>query len=128
SGNASQFDEHLVDTSVLESRLAGSRTVPEFTMQAVSHETGVPDDTLRSWERRYGFPTPSRDDSNYRIYSERDIIAVAWLRDQTRRGQGISEAIAMLRRIIASTPDRAAPGTLTPAPHSLSPVNTLTDA
>jgi MerR family transcriptional regulator, light-induced transcriptional regulator len=69
-------------------------------MQAVCNETGVPADTLRSWERRYGFPEPARTDSNRRLYSQRDIAAVTWLREQTERGQGISEAIAMLRRIL----------------------------
>src|SRR5687768_1711294 len=105
TGITSQFDEHLVDTAVLERRIAGSRTVPEFTMQAVTNETGVPGDTLRSWERRYGFPRPSRDESNYRIYTERDIVAAAWLRDQTRRGQGISEAISRLQGILETAPE-----------------------
>lgn len=126
SGNASQFDEQLVETSVLEGRIARSRTVPEFTMQAISQETGIPDDTLRSWERRYGFPAPSRDDSNRRVYSERDVVAVAWLRDQTRRGQGISEAIGMLRRILSQGP-RGDTATRAPSP-PLTPVSTLTDA
>ena len=124
SGNTSQFDEHLVDTTVLESRIARSRTVPEFTMQAVSTETGIPANTLRSWERRYGFPNPSRDDSGRRIYAERDIVALSWLRSQTGRGQGVSEAIAMLRGILDATNRSPAP----PAAPSLSPVTTLTDA
>lgn len=81
----------------LEKALARLRTVPEYTMQAVTQQTGVPPDTLRSWERRHGFPAPSRNDSNRRLYSERDIAAVNWLRDQSEHGQGISEAVHMLR-------------------------------
>ncbi|HVL24325.1 MAG TPA: MerR family transcriptional regulator, partial [Thermomicrobiales bacterium] len=70
-------------------------------MQAVAQQTGVPPDTLRSWERRHGFPAPSRTDSNRRLYSERDIAAITWVRDQTERGQGTNEAIAMLHRHLA---------------------------
>jgi DNA-binding transcriptional MerR regulator len=65
-------------------------------MQAVAQQTGVPPDTLRSWERRHRFPVPVRNGSNRRLYSERDISAIHWLRDQTDRGQGIREAVAML--------------------------------
>ena len=31
--------------------------------------TGIPTDTLRTWERRYGFPLPDRTDSGHRRYS-----------------------------------------------------------
>lgn len=76
--------------------IARLRAAPEYTMQAVVQRTGVPPDTLRSWERRYGFPEPSRTDANRRLFSDRDIAAIAWLRDQTERGQGTSEAVNML--------------------------------
>lgn len=36
---------------------------------AVERETGLGKDTLRVWERRYGFPTPSRDGAGNRQYS-----------------------------------------------------------
>lgn len=35
---------------------------------AVERETGLGKDTLRVWERRYGFPTPSRGPSGNRLY------------------------------------------------------------
>jgi DNA-binding transcriptional MerR regulator len=76
--------------------LARLRADPEYTMQAVAQQTGVPPDTLRSWERRHGFPVPVRNGSNRRLYSERDISAIHWLRDQTDHGQGIREAVSML--------------------------------
>lgn len=81
--------------------LVQSRTAPEYTMGALTQRTGVPGDTLRSWERRYGFPAPARTGTNRRLYSERDIIAVRWLREQTARGQGVSEAVAMVRSRLA---------------------------
>ena len=35
---------------------------------AVERDTGVSKDTLRVWERRYGFPAPVRDDNGDRLY------------------------------------------------------------
>ncbi|TPV95360.1 MAG: MerR family transcriptional regulator [Myxococcales bacterium FL481] len=36
---------------------------------ALSRMTGIPADTLRTWERRYGFPAPERTSSGHRRYS-----------------------------------------------------------
>lgn len=124
SGNTSRFDEDLVDASALKDQLARSRTVPEFTMQMVSNESHVPADTIRSWERRYGFPQPQRTDANYRLYSRRDIVAIIWVREQTERGRGVREAIASLTSILDEAD--ATPSPATPAP--LAPVKTLTAA
>jgi MerR family transcriptional regulator, light-induced transcriptional regulator len=38
-----------------------------------SKRTGIPTDTLRVWERRYGFPSPHRQQSGSRLYSEAEI-------------------------------------------------------
>ena len=40
-----------------------------MSIAAVERETGLGKDTLRVWERRYGFPKPSRDSSGDRLYS-----------------------------------------------------------
>ncbi len=40
-----------------------------FTISAVERETGLSKDTLRAWERRYGFPKPARDARGDRRYS-----------------------------------------------------------
>ena len=39
-----------------------------LSIAAVERETGLSKDTLRVWERRYGFPTPGRDPFGERIY------------------------------------------------------------
>jgi DNA-binding transcriptional MerR regulator/methylmalonyl-CoA mutase cobalamin-binding subunit len=39
-----------------------------WSIAAVERETGLAKDTLRVWERRYGFPTPSRDAFGERVY------------------------------------------------------------
>lgn len=40
-----------------------------LSIGALSRATGVPADTLRTWERRYGFPAPERTESGHRRYS-----------------------------------------------------------
>lgn len=70
---------------------------PIYNTRAVVQRTGVPADTFRAWERRYGVPVPNRTPGNQRLYSERDIGVIAWLRDQTSAGLTISQAIALLR-------------------------------
>jgi MerR family transcriptional regulator, light-induced transcriptional regulator len=52
------------------SRVAAS--VP-FTIGVVSKITGQSPDTLRVWEKRYGFPTPSRQGKSVRVYSDHDV-------------------------------------------------------
>lgn len=39
-----------------------------LSIAAVERDTGLSKDTLRVWERRYGFPTPDRDGSGERAY------------------------------------------------------------
>jgi DNA-binding transcriptional MerR regulator/methylmalonyl-CoA mutase cobalamin-binding subunit len=45
-----------------------------FNISAVERETGLSKDVLRIWERRYGFPKPSRDDNGERQYSNADVL------------------------------------------------------
>lgn len=40
-----------------------------YTIQQLSQELNIGVDTLRVWERRYGFPRPDRDDRGHRCYS-----------------------------------------------------------
>lgn len=39
-----------------------------YSIAAVERDTGLSKDTLRVWERRYGFPTPERDENGERLY------------------------------------------------------------
>ena len=41
---------------------------PALSISAVERDTGLSKDTLRMWERRYGFPNPHRDARGERIY------------------------------------------------------------
>lgn len=44
-----------------------------YAIADVARETGVQKDTLRVWERRYGFPTPQRDASGERRYDAEQV-------------------------------------------------------
>ncbi len=41
-----------------------------MSIGSVERDTGIARDTLRIWERRYGFPTPVRNDKGERMYPE----------------------------------------------------------
>src|SRR5215211_2056979 len=73
---------------------------PVFNTKAVAHETGVPADTFRAWERRYGIPRPRRTAGGHRLYSERDIAIIRWLRDRTDDGVNISHAVMLLSNML----------------------------
>ena len=39
----------------------------------IERDTGIGKDTLRVWERRYGFPSPVRSSNGERLYSLGDL-------------------------------------------------------
>lgn len=45
----------------------------QWGIAAVERDTGLGKDTLRVWERRYGFPTPLRDNRGERLYSTSQV-------------------------------------------------------
>ena len=79
-----------------EPRLSGYDDTPVFTIKTVVQETGIAPATLRAWERRYGVLSPGRSNGGYRLYSERDIATLRWLRNQVESGVSISRAVALL--------------------------------
>jgi DNA-binding transcriptional MerR regulator/methylmalonyl-CoA mutase cobalamin-binding subunit len=48
--------------------LIDQNTMALMSISAVERDTGLSKDTLRVWERRYGFPSPERDSSGERAY------------------------------------------------------------
>lgn len=80
-----------------------------YNTRAVVQRTGVPADTFRAWERRYGLPSPSRTEGNHRLYSECDVAIISWLRDQTRAGLTISQAVRLYQAADAAPAPIASP-------------------
>lgn len=51
-----------------------------YNIAAVERDTGLSKDTLRVWERRYGFPRPLRDQNDERLYSLQELEKLRLLR------------------------------------------------
>jgi MerR family transcriptional regulator, light-induced transcriptional regulator len=73
--------------------------VPLFNTKAVVQQTGIAAPTLRAWERRYTILSPERAQNDYRLYSERHIALIRWLKDRVDAGMSISQAIALFRHL-----------------------------
>lgn len=70
---------------------------PKYTIKAVAAQTGIRPVTLRAWERRHEVLTPHRSDNRYRLYSDRDVAILRWLKKRIDEGVSISNAISELR-------------------------------
>jgi len=76
---------------------------------AVERDTGLSKDTLRVWERRYGFPAPERDASGQRVYTAEDVeklrLAKRLLDYGYRPGKILSHRPEQLMQLVhAATP------------------------
>jgi DNA-binding transcriptional MerR regulator/methylmalonyl-CoA mutase cobalamin-binding subunit len=83
-----------------EIRLNDFATTPLYNIKAVVQATNISPSTLRAWERRYNMCQPQRSDSGYRLYSDRDIAIIRWLKAQVDAGMSISQAVAWLQTLI----------------------------
>jgi len=81
-----------------------------LNISAVEREAGLSKDVLRMWERRYGFPKPTRDDNGERLYSVAEVAklrAIKRLMDVGMRpGKIIHRTVDELNRLAEG---RAAP-------------------
>jgi DNA-binding transcriptional MerR regulator len=76
--------------------IANISDTPKYNIKAVCAQTGIRAVTLRAWERRYRFVSPQRTASNYRLYSDRDVALLRWLKGRVDEGLAISSAAAEL--------------------------------
>ena len=88
-----------------------------LNISAVERETGLSKDVLRMWERRYGFPTPVRDDNGEREYAPAEIeklraikrLMDVGLRPGKLMKQSLDELNALGERKAAPRGDQLAP-------------------
>ena len=80
-----------------------------LSIAAVERDTGLSKDTLRVWERRYGFPSPERDSIGERAYPLEQVEKlriIKRLMDAGHRpGRIVPMAIDELQRLTESTVD-----------------------
>jgi DNA-binding transcriptional MerR regulator len=83
----------------METMQASDATAPttQLPIAAVSSLLGIPVPTIRSWERRYGFPAPARTRGQHRRYSVEEIDQLRKLRDEITRGHSAREAVEIVR-------------------------------
>jgi MerR family transcriptional regulator, light-induced transcriptional regulator len=81
-----------------------------LSIAAVERDTGLSKDTLRVWERRYGFPTPGRDAIGERTYSLEQVEKLRLIRRLMeaghRPGRIVPLPLAELQVLSESTVDQ----------------------
>ncbi len=65
------------------------------SIRVVSNRTGIAADTLRMWERRYGFPRPARRPGGSRVYSEDDVARLHLVARAVNAGFRPSEVVSL---------------------------------
>lgn len=90
------------------------RSAIPVRIHEVAKRTGVPEPTLRAWERRYGVPSPHRTKSGYRLYGAAEIEQVLAMRELCEK-QGMA----------ASDAARIVIGTAPPADDTTDPFETM---
>jgi DNA-binding transcriptional MerR regulator len=74
---------------------------PLFNIGVVTRVTGVPIATLHAWERRYGYPTAERTAGGHRLYSDKDIAGLRWVKSQVDSGLAVSRAVIAVQALEA---------------------------
>ncbi|HET7544475.1 MAG TPA: MerR family transcriptional regulator [Polyangiaceae bacterium] len=78
-----------------------------YSIRVASRLSGVSSDTLRMWERRYGFPKPGRNGSQVRVYTDADIerlvLIARALKAGFRSGEVIHHGAEELRGLLTSS-------------------------
>ncbi len=80
-----------------------------YTIKQAASRSGVPVDTIRAWERRYGVVAPPRTESGYRLYDDDAIRYLDAMRRLVASGMQPNLAAAELReRGLDAAPGAAA--------------------
>lgn len=81
---------------------------------AVERDTGIAKDTLRVWERRYGFPAPLRDAHGERLYPSAQVEKLRLMRRLMDQGRRPSTIVRLSTDELATMLDAAGPGEIDP--------------
>jgi MerR family transcriptional regulator, light-induced transcriptional regulator len=68
---------------------------PRLTIGAVARATGLSADTIRVWQKRYGFPVPQRRPSGHRVYSLADVRRLRRISEALARGHRPGQVVAL---------------------------------
>ncbi len=69
-----------------------------YTIKSISRLCGISVDTLRNWERRYGFPKPGRGSNGYRTYSRDQLELLRIAAERIAAGERAGDVLPDLGR------------------------------
>jgi DNA-binding transcriptional MerR regulator len=96
----------------------GKTGADRASIAAVERETGLGKDTLRVWERRYGFPQPERDSAGDRAYPADQVERLQLIRRLIdtghRPGRIVPLELPALKALLATPSSSASPQEATP--------------
>ena len=79
--------------------MMATTTLPESDLRhpiaVVAERTGLSQDVLRVWERRYGVVTPLRDPAGLRLYTDEDVHRLMLIQAAMRGGRSISRVATL---------------------------------
>lgn len=99
--------------------LAGPPGARGLPIASVERETGLSKDTLRVWERRYGFPDPQRDANGERLYSPEQVQRLAQIKRLIDRGHRPGKLLALDHAGLDALDESRAPRIAGPAEEAL---------
>jgi methanogenic corrinoid protein MtbC1 len=76
-----------------------------LSIGALSSATGIPIDTIRTWERRYGFPVPERKPSGHRVYPLATVPRLRRAAQAIARGHRAAEVVPASERALEALLD-----------------------
>lgn len=90
-------------------RQRASATGGLLSIGALSAATGIPVDTIRTWERRYGFPVAERKPSGHRVYALSTVPRLRRIAQAIERGHRAAEVLPAsesgLEALLATLPE-----------------------
>ena len=75
------------------SREPSSESGGKLSIGALSRATGIPIETLRTWEARYGYPVPERKPSGHRVYLLTSIPRLRRIAEALARGHRAGDVV-----------------------------------
>lgn len=81
---------------------------PTYRINVAAELSGVSENLIRAWERRYGVLTPARTGSGYRSYERADIEVLKRLKQLTEQGVSISEAVKLVPQLLREVKEQLA--------------------
>lgn len=84
-----------------------------LSIGALARATDIPVETLRTWERRYGYPVPVRKSSGHRVYPLATVARLRRIAEALARGHRAGDVVPSsdqaLSGLLRATPGPAAP-------------------